>query len=155
MEYVIERSTDTKKAAKLLAISLGKSVLNKEIKIEYEDSGKPYINDSTYGISISHSKDVILVAIHDNLIGADIENIRTFDDRLIKTYFTPEEAQFATDTEKFFTVWTIKEAYLKLTGEGLKGIKKLNVINSGKIYIEGYNILTKVCEDYVFSIVYK
>ena len=155
MQYLIKKSADPKKESKMLALSLGKSVLNKDIKIEYEKSGKPYIFDSSYGISISHSKDMALVAINEDLVGADIEVVRPFNEKLIKTYFSPEEISFIDSPEKFFTVWTVKEAYLKLTGVGLKGIKKLNVVTDGKIKIEGYNILTKAENDYVFSIVYK
>lgn len=155
MQYLISKSTDAKKEAKALTLKLGKSVLNKDIKIEYTDSGKPYILDSSYGISISHSKDMALVAISENLIGADIEIIRPFNEKLIKTYFSPDETAFIDSDEKFFTIWTVKEAYLKLTGVGLKGIKKLNVVTDGEIKIDGYNVLTKIENGYVFSIVYK
>lgn len=155
MQYLISKSADSKKESKTLAINLGKSVLKKDIKIEYEKSGKPYILDSSYGISISHSKDIALVAINEDAVGADIEVIRPFNEKLIKTYFTPDEIAFIDSPEKFFTIWTVKEAYLKLTGIGLKGIKKLNVVTDGKIKIEGYNILTKTENGYVFTIVYK
>ena len=155
MQYLISKSTDSKKEAKLLALRLGQQVLKKDIKIEYEKSGKPYILDSSYGISISHSKDMALVAINEDAIGADIEVIRPFNKKLINTYFSPDEIAFINSDEKFFTIWTVKEAYLKLTGIGLKGIKKLNVVTDKKIKIEGYNILTKTENGYVFTIVYK
>ena len=155
MQYLISKSTDSKKEAKALTLKLGKSVLNKDIKIEYADTGKPYILDSSYDISISHSKDMALVAINENLIGADIEVIRPFNEKLIKTYFSPDEMAFIDSDEKFFTIWTVKEAYLKLTGVGLKGIKNLNVVIDGEIKIDGYNVLTKIENGYVFSIVYK
>lgn len=155
MQYLINKSADSKKEAKLLLINLGNSVLKRDIKIEYFDSGKPYIKDSSYGISISHSKDMALVAINEDAVGADIEVVRPYNEKLIKRYFSKEEIAFIDSPEKFFTVWTVKEAYLKLTGVGLKGIKKLNVVTDGKIKIEGYNILTKAENDYVFSIVYK
>ena len=155
MQYLINKSADSKKEAKLLLINLGNSVLKRDIKIEYFDNGKPYILDSSYGISISHSKDMALVAINEDAVGADIEVVRPYNEKLIKRYFSKEEIAFIDSPEKFFTVWTVKEAYLKLTGVGLKGIKKLNVVTDGKIKIEGYNILTKAENDYVFSIVYK
>lgn len=155
MQYLINKSADSKKEAKLLAIKLGQSVLKKDIKIEYTESGKPYILDSSYGISISHSKDMALVAINEDAVGADIEVIRPFNEKLIKTYFSPNEIAFIDSPEKFFTIWTVKEAYLKLTGVGLRGIKKLNVVTDGKIKIEGYNILTKAENGYIFAIVYK
>lgn len=155
MQYLINKSADSKKESKLLLINLGNSVLKRDIKIEYEKSGKPYILGSSYGISISHSKDMALVAINEDLVGADIEVVRPYNEKLIKRYFSPEEISFIDSPEKFFTLWTVKEAYLKLTGTGLKGIKKLNVVTDGIIKIEGYNILTKAENGYVFAVVYK
>ena len=155
MQYLINKSADSKKESKLLAINLGNSVLKRDIKIEYEESGKPYIKDSDFSISISHSKDMALVAINENAVGADIEVIRPFNKKLINTYFTPDEIAFIDSDEKFFTVWTVKEAYLKLTGVGLKGIKKLNVVQDGRIFIKDHNVLTKAQDGYVFSIVFK
>lgn len=155
MQYLISKSADSKKEAKALVLKLGHSILKKDIKIECTDSGKPYIKDSSYGISISHSKDMALVAINENAVGADIEVVRPFNEKLIKRYFSKEEIAFIDSPEKFFTIWTVKEAYLKLTGDGLKGIKKLNTVINGEIKIEGYNVLTKNENGYVFSIVYK
>ena len=155
MEFLIKSSYNPREEAKKLAFSLGQSMLKKDIKIEYEESGKPYIKDSDFGISISHSKDMALVAINENAVGADIEVIRPFNKKLINTYFTPDEIAFIDSDEKFFTVWTVKEAYLKLTGIGLKGIKKLNVVQDGKIFIKDHNVLTKAQDGYVFSIVFK
>ncbi len=155
MQYVIKSCADSKNESKIIAHNLIKSVLKSDIKIEYESSGKPYIKDSTFGISISHSKDMALVAINETAVGADIEKIRPFDKRLIKRYFTDSEIAFIDSDEKFFTVWTVKEAFLKLTGLGLKGIKKLNVVSNGAIKIDGYNILTKTENGYAFAIVYK
>ncbi len=129
--------------------------MNKEIEIKYKPSGKPYIEGDEQYISISHSKDFVLVGINDTPIGVDTEVIRPFNEKLIKTYFTDEEAEFIDRDEKFFTVWTVKEAFLKLTGEGLKGIKKLKVVKNGKIQIDGYEILNFIKDGCAIAIVYK
>ena len=155
MKYIFSSCCNPSEQAKILLKNLGKEVLSKEIEIKYKPSGKPYIEENEQYISISHSKDFVLVAINDTPIGVDTEVIRLFNKKLIKTYFTNEEAAYIDSDEKFFTVWTVKEAFLKLTGEGLKGIKKLNVVLDNRIYIEGYEILSFIKDGCAIAIVYK
>ncbi len=155
MKYIFCTSPTPSEKAKELVKTLGKEALNKEIEIKYLENGKPYFEGNERYISISHSKEDVLVGINKKPIGVDIEVIRPFEKKLIKRYFTPEEAEFIDTEEKFFLVWTVKEAFLKLTGEGLKGIKKLNVIKNGKFYIDGYWILNFIKDGCAFAIVYE
>lgn len=155
MKYVFCTSPTPSEKAKELAKTLGKEALNKEIEIKYSKNGKPYFEGNERYISISHSKENVLVGINEKPIGVDIEVIRPFEKKLIKRYFTTEEVEFIDTEEKFFLVWTVKEAFLKLTGEGLKGIKKLNVITNGKFYIDGYLILSFIKDGCAFAIVYE
>ena len=146
MDYILEKSSNPSKRAKEIVFEkLNTPVL-------YEESGKPY-TDKAY-ISISHSGDIVLVGFCSSPIGVDIEILRPYDFRLIDRYFSKDEKAFIKCDEDFFTVWTVKEAYLKLTGEGLKGIKKLNVIKDNQVYIEGYNIKTFTENGYTVAIVY-
>ncbi len=147
MRYFIEKSPCPSERAKEII----KEQLN--CPVLYLDNGKPYTEVSP--ISISHSGEFVLVGIHNGDIGVDIEIIKPFDERLITRYFTKDEQDFIKCDADFFKIWTIKEAYLKLLGIGLKGIKKLNVIKNGELYIENCNILTFEENGCQIAIVYK
>lgn len=148
MKYIIERSpTPSTRAREIIFSNTGKNVLK-------EDNGKPYLEDRSQFISISHSKDAVLVGFNETPIGVDIEVLREFDKRLIDRFFSDAEKNFIKDDTDFFRIWTVKEAYLKLTGEGLKNLK-FNTVFDGKIMIEGYDILSFINDGCVASIVTK
>lgn len=94
----------------------------------YGQDGKPYLEGEKKPFySLSHSGNYVLCAIGDREVGADIQVYR--DDknyRLAKRYFTGaeagrmEEAAKEEQKELFYRFWTAKEAYVKLTGKGLK-----------------------------------
>jgi 4'-phosphopantetheinyl transferase len=60
-------------------------------------------------------------------VGMDIEKIRPFRDLLISRILTPQEQEFLEAKSKtqnsrqewFFRFWTLKESYIKYTGQGL------------------------------------
>lgn len=74
-------------------------------------------------ISISHSGQKVLVAATDGAeIGADIEQVDAarFDPALFGQIASPTEAaQLHPDAWTFYHLWTLKEAALKCTGDGL------------------------------------
>ena len=147
MKYFLEKSAcPSVRAKEIIKKQLNTNVL-------YLKNGKPYTEISP--VSISHSGDFVLVGISENEIGVDIEIIKPFDKRLISRYFTPAEQKFIKTDDDFFAIWTVKEAYLKMTGEGLKGITKLNVVANNKIYLKGCNILSFVEKGCMVAIVYK
>ena len=47
--------------------------------------------------------------------------------RIVERNFTAGEAAEVKDLESFLKVWTKKEAYLKLTGDGLSGLRSSDV----------------------------
>ena len=59
----------------------------------------------------------------DKPVGIDIEEIQ-FDENLAKVIFNPEELEAVRSADepavKFTELWTRKESFLKLTGEGLR-----------------------------------
>ena len=147
MKYFLEASAQPSARAKEII----KEQLNCDVL--YKENGKPYT--SICPISISHSGENVLVGISENDIGVDIEVIKPFDKRLISRYFTKSEQEFIKTDDDFFKIWTVKEAFLKLTGEGLKGITKLNVVENNQLYIENFNILSFKENGCIIAIVYK
>ena len=88
---------------------------------------KPHLintGKTTVKYNISHSGDWILLAIANSEIGADIEFIAhdfIYKD-IINDYFSKEEVGYIMQDqsiERFYLLWTRKEALTKATGKGL------------------------------------
>ena len=111
--------------------------------LETGAKGKPYLKsmlgDAQVFFSISHCKGAVAVALtRAGEVGVDIETDRKVSDGVIKKSMTEKEQEILADvyadreafTEMFLTFWTRKEAYYKMTGEGLsKKMKDLDVSN--------------------------
>jgi 4'-phosphopantetheinyl transferase len=150
LRYFFKEFSDTSLGARELI----RNAVGADARISKKENGMPYLENYPFFISISHSKNMALAGISEKPIGVDIEVIRDFDKRLIPRFFTESEQDFIRCDEDFFKVWTVKEAYLKLTGEGLKNIK-FNCVTNGKLYIEGYNVLSFTQDGCAIAIVYK
>ncbi len=144
-------------AKQLLARALGCPA--EAIELAYTDAGKPYLPGSRQQVSISHSGSKVLCAVHEGAVGADIELLRPFDARLISKIGTPAEcAYIGGDPVRFFSVWTAKEAYLKLTGLGLAGgMKQVHTADENGLLprIQGYLLQNFRQEEYICSLVYQ
>ncbi len=96
-----------------------------DICIEKGDFGKPYIKDyPEFKYNISHSGEYVAIAYGCDDVGIDIEYIREKDLKIAKRCFHKDEYAYITKNEagqdeRFFEVWTMKEAYLKYTGQGI------------------------------------
>lgn len=116
------------------------------IEIERGENKKPYIKNSLLFYNLSHSGDWIVLAISDSAIGIDTEPVNnSFDfNDIIKDYFSPGESCFINEeksAERFFLLWTRKEALTKATGKGLDEDLKLIPSLDGRHYLER-NILS-------------
>ena len=88
--------------------------------------GKPYFPDSLWHFSISHTKRHAFCALAKCPLGIDAEEMdRTFSLRLAdKVLSNSEKLRFERYEDKrdaFLRLWVLKEASVKLTGEGLGG----------------------------------
>jgi 4'-phosphopantetheinyl transferase len=114
-------------------ISYYLQISSQEIVFQYSDRGKPIIKNSQNSnlqFNVSHSQDLALYAFTQNhLIGVDLEYLRNNVEcaKIAQRFFTSTESQLINSLpqdkqpQTFFHFWTIKEAYLKATGEGLVG----------------------------------
>jgi 4'-phosphopantetheinyl transferase len=102
------------------------------IGFRYGAHGKPHIDDGDRGLvhfNLSHSEDLALIAVAQcREVGVDLEFIRPIPDleRMATHVFSPHERRLmlnvATDAlSSFYHHWTIKEAWLKGSGDGLSG----------------------------------
>ena len=115
--------------------------------------GKPYWKDSPLHFSISHSKGHVFCAISDRPIGIDAEEMdRDINPKLADKILSPSErAQYAAAQDPrlaLLTFWVLKEAQVKLTGEGLPGIFRHTdfSLNDPRVTVRE-NCLVAVLED--------
>ena len=97
---------------------------NDNVRIFADGRTKPY-SDSEICFSIAHSFGMIAVVFSDREVGVDTEKIRKVNMRIAEKYFSQKEREYILSSENpeesFFTVWTLKEAWLKCNGKGLEG----------------------------------
>lgn len=82
--------------------------------------GKPMLATGELHFNISHSHGRFAVALSDEPVGVDIEQVRVAPHGVAKRFFTRREAESIATDDDFFTVWTAKESYIKYLGTGLK-----------------------------------
>jgi 4'-phosphopantetheinyl transferase len=102
------------------------------LSFAYSKKEKPSLGpthaSSGITFNVSHSGEVVLLAFaREREIGVDVEQVRRdFDvEAIAKRFFSAHEQQQLAALgdenrfEAFFRCWTLKEAYIKATGEGL------------------------------------
>lgn len=95
-------------------------------EIAIAERGKPYFVDSPWHFSISHTKRHVFCALSDRPVGLDAEEMdRKVELRLAERILSESEKrryEDAADKKAFLLrLWVLKEAAVKLTGEGLRG----------------------------------
>lgn len=110
--------TFEKRKKEFLAVRiLLQKISNKKYKIEYANSGKPFLKDSKKQISISHSADFVCVFLSDNNIGIDVEQSTRSIDRVAARFLHPDEQKHFTSEgkqqEAKILYWAAKEAIFK------------------------------------------
>ena len=119
--------------------------------LHYEENGKP-ICDNGY-VSISHSRDMVAVCKSDFPVGIDIElcNKNLDWQKLANRYFSSEELEYLSSNsceDTFLELWTKKEAFSKISGNGIKDIfKKVNILS-----VDDYVFQTEKVDNFIISI---
>lgn len=99
---------------------------NSELKHRVNEFNKPLlVNPKQLYFNISHSGNWVFCAVEDKLVGIDIEYIKFIDFKIVKRFFTNHEynsllKQYPENQIRFFyTLWTLKESYVKAVGRDL------------------------------------
>ncbi|MEH6309089.1 4'-phosphopantetheinyl transferase superfamily protein [Olivibacter sp. CPCC 100613] len=134
--FINRNSADAFLVGRLL-LNMGLLMNNSDIFqaiIHYGGSGKPYLEHGPF-FNISHSGDMILCGMSNTCeIGIDIERKEQFDFNDFRSCFTAKEWECIENStspmDKFFWIWTRKEAVIKADGRGLNlKLSKYNVID--------------------------
>ena len=100
-----------------------------------EERGKPVLDPRHHGaiarqlhFSISHGRELVAVAVARSRVGIDVEAVHVFPGvmQVAGIFFAPEMVNEleaaesdATRTALFYRFWTLGEAFIKATGEGI------------------------------------
>lgn len=124
-----------------------------DIKIKYNSYGKPYIDNNPIYYNISHKGDYVICVFSNYQIGVDIEVIKDININLINYIASEEEKDYILENkdlinQRFFTIYTKKEAYFKMIGQDLKRIKEINIQKQNIIYntIFMNNYVISICQ---------
>ena len=99
-----------------------------EFSVVTDPDGKPRIaGQKDFHYNLSHSGNRVVIAWGHSPVGVDVQQMdqKVGKEALAKRYFTPQEQVFILEQpeqvdERFYQIWTGKEAYLKYLGTGLR-----------------------------------
>ena len=107
-----------------------------DIMFDRTDRGKPFAVGLPVEFSLSHSFQLVLCALSDRPVGADIEMTRRISQKLVNYVCTDRELHYLSSAaesdvynRRFLEVWTAKEAYFKRLGTGITSLKDICVLD--------------------------
>ena len=125
-------------------------------EIQYGEHGKPEIEGIYF--NLSHSHDKVVCVVSKMPVGCDIEKIGKVRTGIAERFFTNNEIRYMErfsgdeQREEFYRLWTMKESYMKMTGEGMSLAldrfefffgEEVQVLRDGRKvlgYVKEYNI---------------
>ncbi len=115
-----------------------------QIRFNVSEYGKPELeNSQDIHFNLSHSGDYVSCAFSPCEVGVDIELEKKITPQIAERYFTKLEFEYIAESplqenERFFKIWTLKEAYIKAIGKGLHcPLDSFSVVNkSGEIILD-------------------
>ncbi len=111
-----------------------------KFKIMYTKNGKPFLDNDVY-LSISHDKDIVVVALSNVPVGIDIQYYRKLN------YNSLLEIKKLLNVQgSVITIFSIKESILKLNGDVFKNINNYD--------INDYHVLYHYSKKYIITCVY-
>ena len=104
------------------------------LEVAIAQGGKPYLaKEPDIHFNLSHSGDWAVCAISSSPVGVDIQQCRSFKPNIADRFFHPDEVQYlsalppAERETAFYTLWTLKESYVKADGRGLRLLRQFCV----------------------------
>lgn len=93
-----------------------------QLRLFKDSNGKPYLSDSRFDITLSHSGDFAAVLIsHGPAVGIDIEKISPRIEKIAHKFVNETELGWIegeNPLSDYFRIWCAKEALFKLFGKG-------------------------------------
>lgn len=143
----------------VLAYLLLKCALREEFGITenpmfaFGEHGKPtLVGHPDIHFNLSHCREAVACVVGSRPVGIDIESVRPLKESLVRYTMNETEQKTIADADNpalmFTRLWTMKEACLKLTGEGLRDHLE-TVLNRPGLCCETF---VSADEKYVYSV---
>ena len=129
--------------------------------LRYSDNEKPVVDGLFF--NVSHAGDYVVGVLSDCEVGCDIEKNANAPLEVAGHYFYKSELGYikaAKNKENaIFTLWTLKESYMKMTGSGMSlPLDSFEIIRKDQGFVLGKSpkrpgfFRTMEFEDYIFSV---
>ena len=95
-----------------------------DLQIGFGPNGKPEVEGIFF--NLSHSKTMVICAVGEKSVGCDIEQISKAPGKVADRFFNERELRYLNQipeekrNKEFYRLWTMKESYIKMTGEGMQ-----------------------------------
>ncbi|WP_119395876.1 4'-phosphopantetheinyl transferase family protein [Salinibius halmophilus] len=90
-----------------------------DVRMTRNDHGKPFLLASPLFISLSHTKEWVVLAVSNHEIGIDIERIDRMKTKHLRWFSQAEQQAFRQGLVSLSELWTLKEAIVKQKGSTL------------------------------------
>ena len=103
-------------------------------------SGRPTLEGTEWDISLSHSESMVACLLGKGEVGVDVESWVRDDYGVMNRVTSKQEQQILAELEQDeaciwrTAFWTMKEAWLKRTGEGIRSMQQLKSMNFSAVY---------------------
>jgi 4'-phosphopantetheinyl transferase len=121
LEYGLNQHNDT---------LLDTDLRMRQVKLAYHTRGKPYlVGDDKLHFNLSHAGAYAAAAFADAPVGVDIERVERAKEKVAERFFCRDEKEelqrclkYGREAwqKRFAFLWTRKESYIKVTGEGMR-----------------------------------
>lgn len=114
-----------------------------EVPLRWDEAGKPSVEGGQWYVSIAHAGAYAVCAVDRRPIGVDLEPVRSAEEKFMRRVCTQAEQSYlfargADIYERFWELWTAKEAVFKLAGRGpLLGLSKLALPQGVSVWYTG------------------
>ena len=156
LRYKFERGQRTC----VLAYLLLKNALLREYAIsdnplfEYNEHGKPsIIGHPEIYFNLSHCREAVVCAVSSRPVGIDVESVNRYNDSVARYTMNDQELQQISSAPHpdvaFIRLWTMKEARLKLTGQGITDNMKTALSDAARWHFTTVECLER---NYIYTI---
>ena len=121
---------------------------------EYGEHGKPRLaGHPEIHFNLSHCREAVACVVGNKPVGIDVESVRQYKDSLARYTMNDEELTMIARANRpdvaFIRLWTMKEALLKLTGEGITDNMKTALAGSHRYR---FTTVEQLDKNYIYTV---